>query len=110
MYQVPAHNTVHPQENAIAERINKNDYELSKSSALAQPSPPTYFEDAFRDANFKYNLNNHHAVRNIPYTLWHRHPPKLDNAFIFGQLRKMPILKTPKPELRYNSERKRHGT
>ncbi|CDF37501.1 unnamed protein product [Chondrus crispus] len=97
-----------PQENALAERINRTIMNSARAALAHSKLPPAYWEDAVRDAVFKYNISYHHAIQNIPYTLWHGTPPDIDKLLIFGQLGTVPILKTPKQKLQPRAQTVRY--
>lgn len=91
-----------PQENSIAERINRTIMNSVRTSLSHSHLPTGYWKDAVQNAVFTFNLTYHHSVGNIPYTLWHGAPPRLHNLFIFGQLGSAPVLHAPntfKPKL-----------
>ena len=53
--------------------------------------PATYWENAIRDAAYKYNILPHSATHQAPYTLWHDQPAKPKQLLIFGQLWTVPV-------------------
>ena len=52
----------------------------------------SHWEDAVRDAAFKYNHIYHHSVGNVPITLWQHARPHVPQFLIFGQLGHTPQL------------------
>ena len=48
--------------------------------------PFPYWEDAARDAIFKYNLIRHAATHASPHAIWHKRNPAPSRLFILGQL------------------------
>ena len=88
-----------PQENALAERINRTLMEKVRATLAHSQLPQAHWQDALQDAVYKYNLTYHHALKSIPYTAWHNKPPTVRAIFTFGQLGYTPVLKPNAPKL-----------
>lgn len=74
-----------PQQNSLAERINSTLVAAARSNLSHSNLPDTYWEQAIRDAVFKYNITMHTTTKQLPYTMWHGHPPSISAIFAFGQ-------------------------
>lgn len=88
-----------PQQNSIAERINSTLVSSARSTISHSNLTEDYWEQAIRDAVFKYNISLHSTTKQLPYTLWHGHPPSISKLFAFGQLGAIPSLKDKKSKL-----------
>ncbi|CDF34776.1 unnamed protein product [Chondrus crispus] len=71
-----SHNVMHsttvphtPQQNGIAERINSTLMNSARAAPHHSSLPKTHWEDAVRDAAFKYNNILHHGINTLPYTM-----------------------------------------
>ena len=99
------HNVTHhlrtphqPQENSIAERINRTIMESARALLSAAKLSDQYWEDAARDTIFKYNLLHHDSINTSPYAMWHGRAPAMARIFTFGQLGTIPLY-APKKKL-----------
>ena len=81
-----------PQQNGIAERINGTLMNSARAALHHSGLPKTHWEDAVRDAAFKYNNNLHHAINALPNTTWSNAAPKVPQVLLFGQLGTIPEL------------------
>lgn len=97
-----------PQENALAERINRTIMNSARAALAHSKLPAGYWQDAVMDAVFKYNITYHHSIQNIPYTLWHGSTPKIAQRHIFGELGSIPISKGPKTKLQLRAHPERY--
>ena len=85
-------NTPHqPQENSIAERINKTLFTNALAALHHAALPPQFWEDAVRDVAFKYNIMRHSATQQSPWTLWHGRQAHMTCIFTFGQIGTAPV-------------------
>ena len=65
-------NTPHqPQENSLAGRINQTLVNAARANLQHANLPTPHWEDAVRDAAFKYNIMPHSATGQPPYTQWY---------------------------------------
>ena len=87
-----------PQENEIAERLNRTIMESVRALLHTAGLSDKYWEDAARDTIFKYNLMHHATINTSPYQLWYNAKPILNRIFTFGQLGTIPIY-APKKKL-----------
>ena len=84
-------NTPHqPQENSIAQRINKSLFNHARAAPHHASLPPQFWEDALRDVAFKYNIMRHSATKERPRTLWHGRRPRMTR--IYSHLGKLVLL------------------
>ena len=88
-----------PQENALAERINRTLMDKVRATLAHSKLHAVYWQDALHDAVFKYNITYHHGVKGIPHTLWYQAKPQVKKILAFGQLGFTPILKPNMPKL-----------
>ena len=75
-----------PQQNSIAERLNATLVSAARSALFHSNLSDGFWEDALRDATFKYNISRHSSTGKLPFTVWYGHPPPLSQLFCFGQL------------------------
>ena len=88
-----------PQENSLAERINRTLMEKVRATLSHSKLHAVHWQDALHDAVYKYNITYHHSTRNIPHTQWYDAKPRVQRIFTFGQLGYTPILKPHLPKL-----------
>ena len=86
-----------PQENALAERINRTLMEKVRATLSHSQLPDTPWQDALNDAVFKYYLTYQHGIKSTPLTAWFDKPPQIRKMFTFGQLGYTPVLKPHPP-------------
>ena len=75
----------------MAERINQTLLNAARASLHHASLDDTFWEDAIRDAAYKYNLMHHLAIDASPYSLWHATTPRPSSLYIFGQLGTNPV-------------------
>lgn len=81
-----------PQENSFAKRINSIIMNATRAALLHSSLHITHWEDAVRDAVFKYNHILHSSTGSLPTTLWHGPTPTVPKYLLFGQLGTIPHL------------------
>lgn len=102
------HTTPHqPQENSIAERLNRTLLSAARAALHHAQLDDTHWEDAVRDVAFKYNLTYHTATQHSPYQLWHQQTPPPIPLFPFGQLGHIPDY-SPKKKLQHRAHPARY--
>ena len=79
-----------PQGNGIAERVNRTIMNAARAFLHHSGLPEHHWEDAIKDAAFKYSHTLHLGTGQIPSTLWHAHKPNITKYMIFGQLGHVP--------------------
>ena len=92
-----------PQENALAERINRTLMEKVRAILSHSQLPDVHWQDTLYDAVFKYNLTYHHGLKIIPHTAWYDTAPHIRRMFTFGQVGYTPILKPNAPKLQHKA-------
>ena len=85
-----------PQENSIAEDINQTLMNAASANLHHANHPETYWEDAVRDTEYKYNTIPHRVTGQAPHTLWHTIQAQPKQLLIFGQLGTIPVYGTKK--------------
>ena len=87
------HNTSHsptipytPQENSLVERINSTLLNAARAALHHSELPQHHWEDAVRDATFKYNHTMHHGTHALRAAEWNNSVPHILQFHIFGQL------------------------
>ena len=75
-----------PQGISLAERINRTLLNAARAALHHSGLSHHHWEDALRDATFKYNHTMHHGTKEIPTTEWHNAAPAIPQFHIFGQL------------------------
>ena len=101
------HTPHQPQENGIAERLNRTIMESVRALLHTAKLDDTYWEDAARDTIFKYNLMHHASTKTSPYRLWYNAHPKIKRMFTFGQLGTIPVY-APKKKLESRADPARY--
>ena len=96
-----------PQENSIAERINRTIMESARALLRTARLDERYWEDAARDTLFKYNLLHHDSINTSPYNKWHGTQPRMTRIYTFGQLGSIPIY-APKKKLESRADPARY--
>ena len=87
-------NTPHqPQENSLAERINQSIMNAARANLKHANLPPYYWEDAVKDAAYKYNIISPTSTGSTPYELWHGTTARPAQLLTFGQLGTIPAYK-----------------
>ena len=83
---------ISPASRKLPRRDNKSNLMNAARANLHHANlPATYWEDAIRDAAYKYNILPHSATHQAPYTLWHDQLAKPKQLLIFAQLGTVPI-------------------
>lgn len=73
------------QQNGVAERKNRYLIEMTRCLLIDANLPNTYWGEAIITANFLENLSPTKGNGNkIPYTLWFKEKPKVNNLKVFG--------------------------
>ena len=70
----------------MAERINQTLVEAARAASHHAGLETTFWEDALRDAAFKYKIMFHSATGTSPHHLWYGTTPDISALFTFGQL------------------------
>ena len=83
---ITAHPTIPhtPQENSLAERVNRTILDSTRSSLLTSGLPHTLFDYALINATDSYNHTPHSAHGSLPATLWTRTSPDVTTFLPFG--------------------------
>ena len=122
-------NTPHqPQENPLAEKINLTLMNAARANLHHATLPTPSWEDAVRDAAFKYNIMPHSATAvaecglmlyaivcmadvpgHPPYTQWHVQPLKTCRLLTFGEIGTLPLLRPKKLDPRGTPVRYMYG-
>lgn len=75
-----------PQKNGIAESLNGTLVSATRAALYQSKLPPECWEDALRDAVFKYNPSIYCATGQIPHALCFGTPPSISALHASGQL------------------------
>ena len=75
-----------PQENALAERINRTLLNKVRATLAHSCIHATHRQDTLHDAVFQYHIKCHHTTRAILHTQWYNTVPRIKSMFVFGQL------------------------
>ena len=74
-----------PEQNSIAERLNRTLVESCRSMLLDADLPQRFWAEAISTANYLRNRCPSHAIKGVtPYQAWHGVKPKVEHLRVFG--------------------------
>lgn len=89
-----------PQENALAERINRTLMEKVRASLSHSVLHSVHLQGAINNAVFKYIITYHYGINKISHKVWYNtKTPHKHHILTFGQLGYGRILKPNRPKL-----------
>ena len=80
----------------MAERLDHTLIATARATLQHRKLPKAYWEDAVRDAAFKYNITLHRTTNQLPYTKWYGEAPHITKLHTFGALGTIPRLSKKK--------------